>query len=187
MQIDFGWAATVIDGRVYMDPYKSQTKALTKTTLTINPHVKTVAIRQACDTGSYSMEEYHGKSKSAPIDAYAITKDKIIDYLLSDKAKTLLKTIDDGFECNWDGNNMRGTWSDEALAAFYLMADDLGYLDEGLMPVYADDWLMEVTAEEIEDGSLDSFIEDLVTSARMDGFFIVGDIDVVLKSKKENE
>ena len=68
----------------------------------------------------------------------------LAEYLNSDEAQTLLARICDGSDSEWDGSNMRPTFTDDAETALAELTADIESLDEETWQIEdAGDWLQD--------------------------------------------
>jgi len=172
------WTIKGIDTVCTIEPYKRQTRGITRAAIVIDPESREIAVIQHEDSGSTPAPEWHWLMRRWTIDAYP-DADEVREYL-EGEARPLLNTIYDGYKTHYDGSNLRGLWSDEAQAAADEIASDIEALGSALTPYYAEEWLENVTAADLEGTTPEKLAADLIEQARMDGYQIVGDVEGLL-------
>lgn len=119
-----------IESRVELDPYRMDTIGASRTELYIDPTKREASILQWWPgANSTPMNEWHRIVLAYPLE---ITPDEynVRVYLEGDEAQALLIAICEGHDTEWDGNNLVGTMTMEALRAVEELVGELNDLPE---------------------------------------------------------
>lgn len=118
----------------------------TRTVLFIDPVARRALVRQEGKTDSMLMSTYHNRTHEFAIDRWP-DEEEIKEYLEDGLGQDLLQKICDGYDEEWDGNNMIGTLSQEAHMALYELYDYLNECEDKYTFWEAARWLDPVIHE----------------------------------------
>lgn len=165
-----------VDTKPEHDPWQQQADAATWSKLSLDPRSGEYRITQEGSDRTTPMDEWHGLVLAEKLDGHPDTN-SAREYLESDEAVGLIKTIIAGYEVEWDGNNHVGRLDDDAREAWdELVADINRLLDTDWELWDVSDWIdpIDVTAPTTLD-ELKQLAADAETAAEQEHAILSGD------------
>jgi len=108
---------------------------------------------------------------------------------LMDELEPLLQRVQDGYTCEWDGNNMRGVLTQDAIDAddeITAITSDQYYPEVGMIQAgEAGDWFSNYADWDIETDTPDKHLDQLAGEAWGEGF-VIDDIAGYLYNIRDN-
>lgn len=169
------------------DPMNASTRGQTWTKFWLDPSTGRYGIEQAMNDNAQPMEEWLNLVLSINLqsrDGSIVERpdeDAARKYLESTEALALIRTIIDGFESRWDGNDMRGYLNDQAARAWEELLDELYSLPENGWSLWEmDEWFshpedLHVDAETTDD-ELRAKATEYEADARLEKVMLGGDV-----------
>jgi hypothetical protein len=142
---------TNIDTRPQYDHHVNLPGHSTNTVFVLHPDQRYGYIDQEQKTNSTTMDRYHGRTLTTGMHGHP-DEDELREYLEQGRGQELMQTVCDGHSVEWDGNNMTGHMTEDAIDAWHELSETLGntYWDQKYTFWDADDWFQdvdEITAE----------------------------------------
>ncbi|MFW6183540.1 MAG: ribbon-helix-helix protein, CopG family [Chloroflexota bacterium] len=150
-----------VDTKPQYDNYVNLPGRSTTTALRLDPQRRVAYVYQAQATNSTPMTLYHGVELEYHVAGHP-DEAELREFLATGRGQQYLREICDGHEVNWDGRNMVGGLTEEAIEASEELQDELqGIFGDKYVFWSADDWLYDGAEESITANTGDEELADL--------------------------
>lgn len=167
----------------------------TRTSLWLDPQKRKLRVQQVMRTNSTTFALWHGRELEELLtppehEAEAPDADALKEYLESDEAQTLLDQVCSGHSVDWDGNNMVGSLTEDALGAWETLLREIDDLPRSEWHTWeVEEWLRCSSLSDLQlsitatDEEIEAAAAQIEADAKADKVKILGDVTEYLKEK----
>lgn len=156
--------------------------------VTLDPEDRTLTADYDHEIGNaIPMRVWHYRMYRITVSPFLSGK-QVADLLEDEDFQKLAETVIAGYECNWDGSNMKGALTDEAQDALEEMERIAADIDGELIAMNAADYVEPIRSEitaEMTDREIAEKVIDLKVEARVNNIIIEGDIEKLLREQRD--
>ena len=176
-----------IDTTPQLDPYHRNTGGETRTCFWIDPRSKKIGISQEYDTNSCSMDEWNGLVISRYLSVRPAEDETRLELTDND----LVSRVIDGWDSDWNGNNIVGNLNDDAQTALEELIDNLESLPENPIVIWGcEEWYGNCSAGELgltsetTNEEIKKLAEEYESDAKNDNVILADDLEDYLTERR---